>query len=167
MIIKKKKGSKSVKMIEDDIRYGFRKIISQTLPIYFITITNMDIYSVEKLRYILTNKFFKQIHRDYKNSYDIINYLYIIEYPEKVSRGNMIPNNCYIHTHIIMGTSINTHHIRFYIENTFIKHNTLIKRIDKRSDKLNLENYFVKQKDNFKDTNYNYKITNSNYSKLI
>ena len=67
MIIKKNKGFKTTQMIEDDIRYGFHKILSQNHPIYSITISNTHIKSSEELRFSLTNKIFNRIHKDYKN----------------------------------------------------------------------------------------------------
>jgi hypothetical protein len=159
MLLKKKKsGFKSIQMIEDDIRYGFNKIMSQNERIYHFTISDTHICSVEELRFILTNKIFNSIHKDYKNSFETLNYLFVIEYPEKVSRGNFIPDSCEVHTHIVLSTSLSPEQVNFYIKTTLKKYDVFYERIDNRNDKYNLINYLLKQKELFTDSNYNYKI---------
>lgn len=171
MIIKKNKGFKTTQMIEDDIRYSFHKILSQNHPIYSITISNTLIKSSEELRFSLTNKLFNRIHKDsltnklfnridkdYKNSYEVINYLFVIEYPEKISRGNFLPDKCDVHAHIVMGTNIQPQHIEYYMQTTFPNSSIFTKKIDDRNDKENLVNYLIKQKALLTDDNYNYKI---------
>jgi len=159
MLLKKKKGFKTTQTIKDDIIYSFNKILSQNHPIYFITISDTDMKSSEELRFTLTNKIFNKIHKDYKNSFEVINYLYVIEYPEKVSRGNMLIDNCEVHTHIVIETTLLPQQIRYYIETTFAKPNIDEKRIDNRPDKSNLVNYLIKQERLLTDDNYNYKIS--------
>lgn len=150
-------------MIENDIVYGFNKLIAKNNPIYHITITNINIKSPEQLRFQLTNKLFNKIFRFYKKSLISLNYLFIIEYPEKVSRGNMMVDNCDVHSHIVLETDLPIENIRFFIEMTFSstdKNWLSIERIDKRNDKLNFRNYLIKQTSIFTDDNYNYKILN-------
>ena len=161
MLLNKKKGGfKTIQIIEDDIRYGIKKIMAKNNPIYHFTISNTDVYSAKQLRFILTNKIFNRIHKDYKKSYEFLNYIFVIEYPEKVSRGNLIPDDCEVHSHIIIETSLLPQQIDFYIKTTFRNSDVFSERIDKRNDKHNFVNYLLKQKHLFTDNNYNYKILN-------
>ena len=149
-------------MIETDIVYGFNKLMAKNNPIYHITITNLNIKRPEELKFQLTNKFFNKMFRYYKYSFEVINYLFVIEYPEKVSRGNMMVDNCEVHTHIVFETTLSIDTIIFFIETTFmskVKNWYNIERIDRRNDKLDLKNYLIKQINLFTDDNYNYKIT--------
>jgi hypothetical protein len=113
------------------------------------------------LRFNLTNKLFNKIHKDYKQTFEIVNYLYVIEYPTKVSMGNLIPDNCIPHTHIILETTLPIDVIRNYIKTIFNikkKKDIYIENITKRNDKLNYVNYLTKQINILTDDNYNYKI---------
>lgn len=158
MLIKKNKAPKSTQMIENDIKYGFYKIMNQSESIYNLTISNTQIYSPDELRFTLTNKLFNSIHKDNLQTGGKVNYLFVIEYPEKVSRGNYIPENCEVHGHIVLSTSLLPHQIEYYIKSTFIKPNFLFEKINDRNDKYNLVNYLLKQKHLFTNENYNYKI---------
>ena len=158
VLLKKNNTPKTTQMIEDDIRYGFYKITSQNNPIYSITINDTGCKTTEELRFILTNKFFNRIFKDYKNSFEKLNYLFVIEYPTKVSMGNQIPDNCEVHTHIVLETTITPQHLEYYIQTTFRTPNIYIEDITKRNDKTNYVNYLIKQKDLFTTDNYNYKI---------
>ncbi len=162
MLLKKNKGFKTTLKITNDISHAFNKIISQNEPIYFITISNTNIKTSIEMRFILTNKIFNKLHKAPENSFEVINYLYVIEYPEKVSRGNLIPDNCEVHTHIILGTTLKPQQIEYYIKNNFTKPDIDIKRIDKREDKTYLKNYLSKQENLLTDDNYNYKIKLNN-----
>lgn len=157
-MIKTKTRFKSIQLIEDDIRYGFNKIIAQNQNIYHLTISKTKIYSPETLRFILTNKLFNSIHKFYKNSFVKLDYLFVIEYPEKVSIGNYIPNNCEVHSHIVISTTLLPAQIEFYIQQSFRTPDIHFEKINSRNDKYNLVNYFLKQKKLFTDDNYNYKI---------
>ncbi len=158
-LIKKKNSFKTSQMIVDDIRFSFNKIISQNNPIYSITITNTGCKTNEELRFFLTNKLFNQINKDYKGSFEKINYLFVIEYPTKVSMGNQIPESCDVHTHIVLGTSITPQHLEYYIYTLFKNPDVYIEDITNRNDKREYVNYLIKQKNLFTNDNYNYKIT--------
>ena len=161
MIITKKRGVKTPEMIKNDIVYGFNKLIDKRAPIYHITLTNLNITNPAELRFQLTNKLFNRISKFYKKSIFSLNYLFVIEYPEKVSRGNMMVDNCEVHTHIVLETDLPIENIRFFIEMAFSSTNknwVQIERIDKRNDKFNFSNYLTKQIKLFTDDNYNFKI---------
>jgi hypothetical protein len=158
MLLKKKNNLKTAQMIADDIRYSFQKLTSQNNPILSITINNTDCKTAEELRFNLTNKLFNKIHKDYKQTPEIINYLFVIEYPTKVSMGNLIPESCKPHTHIILETTIPKNIIEYYIQSTFRNVDVYIENISKRDDKLNYANYLTKQINILTDDNYNYKI---------
>lgn len=132
--------------------------MSQNLPILSITITDTNCKTTEELKFYLTNKLFNRIHKENKYSFEIINFLFVIEYPTKVSMGNQIPDNCDVHTHIVLGTTLLPQQIEYYIQTTFRNPNIYIEDITKRNDKNNYINYLIKQKDYLTDNNYNYKI---------
>ena len=83
VLLKKNNAPKTTQMIEDDIRYSFSKITSQNNPIYSITINDTGCKTTEELRFILTNKFFNRIFKDYKNSFEKLNYLHQIKSSSK------------------------------------------------------------------------------------
>ncbi|MFT7251554.1 MAG: hypothetical protein ACI9FW_001294 [Flavobacterium sp.] len=158
-ILKKKNALKTTEMIVDDIKYSFYKLTQQSNPILSITINNTGCKTKEELRFLLTNKFFNKIHKDYQEIFETtLNYLFVIEYPTKVSMGNQIPNNCNVHVHIILETTIPEKNIESYILTTFKNPNIYIEDITQRNDKLNYVNYLIKQKDIFNIDSYNYKI---------
>jgi hypothetical protein len=160
MLLKKKNNPKTAQMIADDIRYSFQKLTSQNNPILSITISNTDYKTAEELRFNLTNRLFNKIHKDYKQTPEIINYLFVIEYPTKVSMGNLIPESCIPHTHIILETTLPENLIEYYIQSTFRNVNIYIENITKRDDKINYVNYLIKQINILTNDNYNYKINN-------
>jgi hypothetical protein len=165
MTITKKRGAKTTEIIESDITYVFNKIISQKSPIYFLTISNTRFTEPKELKFLIRT-FLNKMLNDYKYSFEKINYLYVIEYPEKVSRGNMMPENCYLHTHIILETDLRPDVIFHYANIFFYNKEVLykskgwydLKNITNRDDKIYLTDYFLKQKKIFDDLNYDYKI---------
>ena len=158
MLLKKKNNLKTTQMIADDIRYSSQKLTSQNNPILSITINNTDCKTAEELRFNLTNRLFNKIYKDYKQTPEIINYLFVIEYPTKVSMGNLIPESCKPHTHIILETTLPKNIIEYYIQSTFRNVDVYIENITKRDDKYNYANYLTKQINILTDDNYNYKI---------
>jgi len=162
MLLKKNEVPKTTKMIVDDIRYSFHKLIQQNNPILSITINDTGCKTKEELRFHITNKLFNKIRKDFNGTFETtLNYLFVIEYPTKVSMGNQIPNNCDVHAHIILETTLPTKQIEDYIQTTFKNPNIYIEDITKRNDKLNYVNYLIKQKDIFNIDSYNYKIKTS------
>jgi hypothetical protein len=165
MTITKKRGTKTPQMIESDIRYGFNKIMSQKRLIYLLTISNTNFTEPKQLQFLIRT-FFNTIRKDYRFSFEKTNYLSVIEYPEIVSRGNMMPVNCKVHTHIVLETDLKPDVIEYYANIIFNTDEILyskkdwydLKKISDREDKNLLINYLVKQKDLFNDYNYDYKI---------
>lgn len=165
MTITKKRGTKTPEMIESDITYGFNKIMSQKRPIYFLTITKTRFTEPKHLQFLIRT-FFNKIKNDYRYSFEKTNYLYIIEYPEKVSRGNMMPDDCRLHTHIVLETDLKPDVIEYYSRTIFQNEEVLysydkwydLKKISQRNDKSLLINYLLKQSKMFNDLNYDYKI---------
>lgn len=168
-LIKKNTDYTQTEDIERDLRFAFNKLIKQNnFPSNYnrtlsMTITHTKAKHLLDLRYTLTNLLFNKIHKDYKNTLDHINYLYVIEYSEVVSKGLFVPNRCDIHTHIVVNTSIPKETIEYYAHNIVRTENTLedvirVEDITKRTDKYNYINYLLKQKHIFTTDNYNYKI---------
>ena len=170
-LIKKTILHNNTEDIERDLRFAFNKLIYQEkFPVNYnrtlsITITHTNSKHLKDLRYTLTNLLFNKIHKDYQNTLEHINYLYVIEYSEVVSKGNFVPNRCDIHTHIVVNTSIPQETIEYYSNNLFssdrdnlMNEVVRIEDITKRTDKYDYINYLLKQKHIFTTDNYNYKI---------
>jgi hypothetical protein len=160
MIITKNKTLKTTESILSDIVYGFNNLISQNHPIYNITINKTGCKTKEELRFYLTNKLFNKIKNDFKNSDEVINYFFMIEYPTKVSMGNQIPETCEVHVHIVLGTTLTEQTIKKYILDTFQiqTDKVYIKDITQRDDKHNFVNYLTKQRNYITTDSYNFKI---------
>jgi hypothetical protein len=163
-LIKKIPKNRNSKEVMEDMRYAFDVLISQVNKLQnnkmlSITITHTIAKHEKDLRHILTNGLFNTIHKDYKNSVEHINFLYVIEFPEVVSKGEYLPTNIGIHTHMVVNTSIKKETIEYYINNS-TKGDVYIEDITKRLDRDNYINYMIKQgKTNIlTDDNYNYKI---------
>ena len=130
---------------------------------YHITITHTHAKHEEGLHFILTNNLFNRINRDYRYSLDYLNYIFVIEYPEVISQGKLIPKNCDVHAHIVLNTSIHKETLGYYLHSTF--DNKAHIRIDDtttRNDKGEFIKYLTKQaKENrfLTDRSYNYKIS--------
>jgi hypothetical protein len=130
---------------------------------YEITITDTTAKHERDLNFLITNKIFNRINRDYRTSKEFLNYLFVIEYPEAISRGEFISiSNCNVHAHIVVNTSIPMQTLEFYCNDAFAKSIVLIKDTTTRTDKPQFINYLLKQtKYNrfFSSNSYNYKIT--------
>ncbi len=150
-------------MISNDIIYSFNLLTKQNdnnknIKMLSITITDTIAKHLKDLRHLLTNSLFNTIHKEYKKTNEIMNYLFIIEYPEIVSKGIKIPSTCNVHSHIVLNTTLPKEVIEYYIQSS-IKGDIYIEEITKRNDRNNYVNYLLKQINLFTDDNYNYKIT--------
>jgi hypothetical protein len=164
-LIKKTTKERTSQEVIKDMIYAFDVLLSQVDKLknnkmLAITITHTIAKHESDLRHLLTNKLFNTIYQDYKNTNEHINYLFVIEYPEVVSKGHYLPTDCGIHTHIVLNTSIHSENIKFYI-NQSLKGDVYIEDITKRDDRNNYINYMIKQgkKNLLTNDNYNYKIT--------
>ena len=72
--------------------------------------------------------------------------------------GNQIPEDCGVHSHIVLGTTLRKEYLEYYIQTIFKNSNTYIEDITKRNDTENYVNYLLKQKDILTINKYNYKI---------
>lgn len=130
---------------------------------YHITVGETNAKHESDLHFILTNNLFNRINRDVRNTLDHLNYIFVIEYPEVISQGLLLPTNCNVHAHIVLNTSIPEETLRFYLHSTFGNDSHI--RIDettKRSDKGEFIKYLTKQaRENrfLTDRSYNFKIT--------
>ena len=162
-LIKKEIREKTSKEIVSDMVYAFDILVNQKRfltdrnKILSITITDTNSKHEKDLRHTITNSFFNTIHREYRQSREHINYLFVIEYNEIVSKGLYVPSKCNIHTHIVLNTSIPQQTIEFYTKNVFRNSDIYIEDITKRDDKNNYIKYLTKQQHILSDNNYNYK----------
>ena len=170
MITKKKKGeiTDTFKVV-DDIRYGFECLMSQTqkeptksnIIKFDINYTNSK--HTKDLHFKLTNKVFNSLHKQFY--YEKLNYLFVIENNEILSRGNYLIDDLdevRIHTHIVIDTTIPITILENKIVNVLGKQSDIYsENITNRNDKENYINYLVKQnrENNYLTFNsYNFKI---------
>jgi hypothetical protein len=146
-----------------DITKAFQTL-AQKENLYFITITGIITPHVKDLHFQLTNKLFNSIYKDYKKSFEYVNYLFVIEYGGMISKSNV--SGSYIrdlglHTHCLVNTSLSKQQLEVYINTSFKKVPTYkISDISKSTTKDDLLNYLLKQSDTGLMTkeSYNYKI---------
>lgn len=168
MLIKKNKNKAILEAIdvENDIRYGFKCLVSQNekndikSEIIKIDLTFTNSKHREDLNFKLSNKVFNSLHKQYY--YEKINYLFVIEYPEIVTRGNYMIDNLdqvRVHAHIIIDTSISFNVLEKKMVDVFGKQCDIYsENITKRNDKENYINYLVKQNKYLNSKSYNFKI---------
>jgi hypothetical protein len=166
-LIKKTNKERTTPEVIEDMKYAYETLINQkrfptnqnqTLS---ITITDLKCGHEKDLKFQLTNLLFNTIHKEYRMSLEHLNYFFVIEYSEVISKGNYIPTKWDIHTHIVVNTSIPQQTIEYYINNTFRKSDIYIENITQRDDKANYINYLTKQgleNNILSDDSYNYKI---------
>jgi hypothetical protein len=146
-----------------DIWLSQKKYPTSVNKTYHITVGETKAKHESDLHFILTNNLFNRINREIRNTLEHLNYIFVIEYPEIISQGFLIPTNCNVHAHIVLNTSLNKETLEYYLHSTF-GNDSHIKVDDttKRNDKGEFINYLLKQtKENklLTDRSYNFKIT--------
>ena len=172
MITKKRKEeiTDTFKVV-DDIIYGFDCLISQTqnkhtksnIIKFDINYTNSK--HTKDLNFKLTNKVFNSLHKQFY--YEKLNYLFVIENNEILSRGNYLIDDLdevRVHTHIVIDTTIPLSILQKKFKNVLGKQSDIYcENITKRNDKSNYINYLVKQNKVNKYmyyNSYNFKVGN-------
>ena len=170
MITKKKKReiTDTFKVV-DDIIYGFDCLMSQTqkknskssVIKFDINYTNSK--HKEDLNFRLTNKIFNSLHKQFY--YEKLNYLFVIENNEILSRGNYLIDDLdqvRVHTHIVIDTTIPISILQNKFKNVLgIQSDIYFEDITKRDDKNKYINYLIKQNQKNKLLtyhSYNYKV---------
>ena len=168
MVIKKNRSNGILEGIdaENEVRYGFKCLISQIekndikSEIIKIDLTFTNAKHREDMNFKLSNKVFNNLNKIYW--YEKLNYLFVVEYPEIVSKGNYMIDNLdhvRVHTHIIIETSIPFYILEKKIVDVFGKQCDIYsENITKRNDKENYINYLVKQNKYLNSKSYNFKI---------
>jgi hypothetical protein len=156
--------------IVDDIRYGFDCLMSQTrikqsksdIIKFDINYTNSK--HTKDLNFKLTNKVFNSLQTQFY--YEKLNYIFVIEYNEVLSRGNYLIDDLDevgIHTHIVIDTTIPSSFFVKKFKNVLgLQSDIHFDNITNRNDKKNYINYLVKQNkenDYLKNESYNFKIS--------
>ncbi len=164
----KKSGPKSLEDIYFDLSKTYSQMLTNGGRFYFITITDTLSPHPKDLNFTLTNKLFNTIWKDYNKSFEVVNYIFVIEYPGAITKKFKnykaaqieleLLESCEVHTHIVLNTTLTKDVIESYIYTTF--NNPNIKTIDITDNpkRENLINYFKKQ-EYLDDESYNYKIT--------
>ena len=167
MITKKKKEEITDTFnVVDDIRYGFECLMSQTLKeptksnIIKFDINYTNSKHTKDLNFKLTNKIFNSLHKQFY--YEKLNYLFVIENNEIISRGNYLLDNLdevRVHTHIVIDTTIPLTILDKKLVQVFGKQSDIYsENITMRNDKELYINYLLKQN---RENNYlNYKSYN-------
>jgi hypothetical protein len=150
---------------ENDLRYGFDFLIRQTeSDIIKFDITNTNAKNIEDLNFKLTNKVFNSLRKQFYC--EKINYLFVIEYPEIISKGNYMIDHLEkieFHAHIIIDTSIPIYAVKNKLVDILgEKCDIYIENISPRDDKEKYIKYLVKQNKYFNYKSYNFKM---NYTK--
>lgn len=146
-----------------DITKAFT-ILSKKDKLYHVTLEGIPTKKIENLNFQLTNKLFNTIHKDYSNSYEYINYLFVLEYGGIISKEKVYDveiKDLGIHSHCLVNTSLSTSQLEFYINTVFEKiPDCKIQNISNSTTKNGLLNYLLKQRATGLMTNecYNYKI---------
>lgn len=158
-----KTTTQAVKDIEEAYEIWLKQKVDKHNRTYHITITNTSAKHEQDLHFMITNRLFNRIHKETRETTQYLNYLFVIEYPETISRGNYLPNKCDVHAHIVVNTDIGYWTLFYYLHDTFGgKTDIQIDDTTTRTDKAKFVNYLTKQakQNNFlSDRNYNYKIT--------
>jgi len=164
----KKSGTKTLEDVYIDLSKTYRQMLTNEGKFYFITITDTLSPHPKDLNFTLTNKLFNTIWIDYKKSFEIVNYIFVIEYPGAITKKFKndksaqieleLLDSCEVHCHIVLNTTLTKDVVEGYIYSTF--NNPNIKTIDITNNpkRENLINYFKKQ-EYLRDESYNYKIT--------
>jgi hypothetical protein len=165
MIYRKNKDLKTTEQVKRDILNASELLLNRRHPkgnrIYTVDITSTNASHEKDLQFILMHKMLKPIYRDYSKSFERFSHLFVIEYPEVISRGNYLPTNCNVHAHLVVNTSIPLQQIEFYANRAFMKADILPEDITKRDDKEIYINYLIKQgkENNFlSHFSYDYRI---------
>jgi hypothetical protein len=164
----KKSGDKTLEEIYLDLSKTYSKMLTNSGRFYFITITDTNSPHPKDLNFTLTNKLFNTIWKDYQKSLEIVNYLFVIEYPGAITKTYKnykaaqieleLLQECEVHCHIVMNTTLSEEVIESYIYSTFNEPNIKTIEITNNPKRENLINYFKKQQF-LCDDSYNYKFT--------
>lgn len=167
---------KSKQMITDtlsivnDINYGFECLMSQNgknnvnsdILKFDLSFTNSK--HKEDLYFKLTNKLFNSMRKHFFN--DKLNYLFVIEYNEILSKGNYELdelNDVRVHCHVVLDTTLPESIFRENIKKVFgLESDVYFDELNDRVDKHQYNNYLTKQgrENNYLTyKSYNYKIS--------
>ena len=164
----KKSGTKTLEDVYIDLSKTYRQMLTNDGPFYFITITDTLSPHPKDLNFTLTNKLFNTIWKDYKKSFEFVNYIFVTEYPGAFTKKFKnykaaqieleLLDKCEVHCHIVLNTTLSKEVIGGYIYSTFNEPNIKTIEITHNPKRENLINYFKKQ-EYLNDYSYNYKIT--------
>ncbi|MGV7105156.1 hypothetical protein [Flavobacterium sp. U410] len=166
MILSKNNNYKEKNEIIYDILKHSNLLIKQSKNLYFITITSLDKKDLKSLNFDFKNKIFNTLRKSNKNSYQ--NYIYVLEFTEKLSTGSRFFKNLHTHIHILYDSDIDIKKFKTTTKKVFKDCNIDLENITNRNDKFSISNYLIKQLNCnysiFTNDNYNYKISKKNSS---
>jgi hypothetical protein len=130
--------------------------------LYHITINHTKTNNAKELNFKLTNNLFRRIHRQLKQTHYYLNYLFVLEYPYRVSIGMKNIKDTNLHAHITLNTNL-PHHLLEKAFKVLLREDLhfYIEDITFRLDIEDLSGYITKQSrlnDFLTHDHYNYKI---------
>lgn len=153
MKIKKNTNLFNIADIRNDLKRVY-PILIRNNKTYFITLQNLNCDNESTLRHTLT-KLIKIIYKRYTNN--ILNYLFVIEYPEVISKGLYLPTNSDVHSHIVINTTLPINIFENALKANYPDLDYDGIDITYRNDKPDLIDYLIKQPTLNKNS-YNFKI---------
>ena len=113
------------------------------------------------LNFKLTNKVFNSLYKQFY--YEKLNYLFVIENNEILSRGNYLIDDLdevRVHSHIVIDTTIPLSILQNKFKNVLgVQSDIYCEDISKRNDKNIYINYLIKQYMYLNSNSYNFKIS--------
>lgn len=149
-------------IIKRDIETIFNKLIKSPYQTYFITYGRFNKKTVKEVNFLLKNKLMNYIWKDNRSSFHIINYLFVIEYPEIITNPSLkyfenIDKIDY-HAHLIINTTLPKLTLEYYIKTLLENNDVDFQNITKRKDMEKLSGYLTKQSEFLTTDSYEYKL---------
>jgi hypothetical protein len=163
--ISKTRDRKSIEENVIDIQNAYLILTKEHLQpkangrLYHIVLKETGTNNAKFLNFQLTNKLFRPIHKKLKDTPYYLNYLFVLEYPKKVSTLQRGIWSTDLHAHIAINTNIPEDALRtIFIESFNIYFDFYMSDETERNDKESFSSYLTKQAQN------NYFLTHEHYN---
>ena len=161
IVIKKNKKAKDFDELKGDVRRGYEALLTRCKQIghelYLITIERPRMADKE-IGFNVTNRLMNNVRKSIDGE---LNYLFMIEVGELISRGNFELEDLEFHVHIVVST-VNISTVKHRIDELFDDADVQVDRITDRDDKVQLVEYLLKQANAnptlFQGGLYNFKV---------
>lgn len=162
--IKKNNNHKTTPEIQGDIQMAFDILLKENekrkSKFYHAVIKQTEAKHDRDLSFMLTNKLFNRLNKETQNTFEVLNYIFVVEYSKVNSLGLRVTNDLGMHSHIAISSTLPKELIHFYIQSTFPRSRDIyFEDVSGNTNKEGLARYFLKQKYLLCNDGYNYKIT--------